>query len=205
MKELELMEKCNSVLENGKPLFSASFTEDEIKNIRHYRFLSLKPMIIVINSGEDGISDTTIIDKLNTEFDKDHFSSLVLSAEIENEIASLPEDDQEEFFRDMGIAEPGIERIIRTAYSLLGLSSFFTVGEDEVRAWTIKKKLPAQKAAGVIHTDFEKGFIRAETISYSDFIANPDNKILRESGKYRLEGKEYPVADGDIINFRFNL
>ncbi len=214
--EKRLLQKCKDYLEKEIPLRNVSFNEEERKAMRHLQFISTKPEVIVFNIGEKDINSNKEADLINKaltlmdsrprdqSIDNPH-SILSLCGKIEMEIAQLGDNDAEAFLRDLGIKEPALNRLIHVSYDLLGLISFLTVGEDEVRAWTIKKGTVAQRAAGKIHSDIEKGFIRAEVIGFEDFIACGGMAVAREKGLLRLEGKTYQVRDGDIINFRFNV
>lgn len=211
-KELELekavLEKCRAQLEEEKPLRGLDLTEGERAAIGSLQFLSVKPELVVVNVGEEEIgSEATraavaAIEEFYAGRDAMVFA---LSAKIEMELAAMEADEAAVFLEDLGIDEPARDRVLGAAYELLGLISFLTVGEDEVRAWSIRRGTPAVKAAGKVHSDIERGFIRAETVAYEDFIAAGSMAAARDAGKVRLEGKDYTVADGDIINFRFNI
>lgn len=213
--EKRLLLKCKDYLEQEIPLRNVFFDEEEQKAMRHLQFVSIKPEVIVFNIGEKDLNtnkERELIKEAevfmnNRQKDRSimNHSILSLCGKIEMEIAQLSEEDAEAFLKDLGIEEPALNRLIHVSYSLLGLISFLTVGEDEVRAWTIKKGTVAQKAAGKIHSDIEKGFIRAEVIGFDDFISCGGMAAAREKGLLRLEGKTYEVRDGDIINFRFNV
>ena len=206
--EKKLLMKCKENLENEIPLRDLEFSEEEQKAMRHLQFMSIKPEVIVLNVAEsDIVSEETgkITAELSGKFKSDQIAVLSLCGKIEMEIAQLTPEEAMIFLDDLGISEPALNRLIRVSYKLLGLISFLTAGEDEVRAWTIKRGLNAQKAAGKIHSDIERGFIRAELVSYDDFIACGGMAGAREKGLLRLEGKTYEVKDGDIINFRFNV
>ncbi|GAB4343345.1 MAG: redox-regulated ATPase YchF [Calditrichia bacterium] len=205
-RELELMKKCREALEAEKPLREVEFSDEEERKLRGYRFLSAKPLILVINYGENDISkEAEILAPLREFAEKPWVELAGLSAKVEMEISQLEDEDRQMFLEELGIAEPALPKLIRKSYELLGLISFFTVGEDECRAWTIRQNTPAQKAAGAIHSDLERGFIRAEVVAYDDFMANGSLAKCREKGVLRLEGKDYIVKDGDIINVRFNV
>jgi GTP-binding protein YchF len=205
-KELELMKRCLPYLELEKSLREVDFTEDEELQLRGFQFLSAKPMIVVLNIGEKEIGkEDEILSKFTEYQDKPNLSIISLSVEIEQEISLLENEDAQLFLSDLGIQEPALNKLIRTSYDLLNLISFFTHNEDECRAWTIKKGTNAQKAAGAIHTDFEKGFIRAEVINYNQFMEHKSITKCRDLGLLKLEGKNYIVQDGDIITIRFNV
>ena len=206
--EQKLLLKCKEILEKETPLRDAQFDEEEQKAMRHLQFMSIKPEVIVLNVAESDISSektSASIAELEVMFKGKQVKIESLCGKIEMEIAQLSYDEAAVFLEDLGISEPALNRLIRVSYDLLGLISFLTAGEDEVRAWTIRRGLSAQKAAGKIHSDIERGFIRAELVAYDDFIACGGMSGAREKGLLRLEGKNYEVKDGDIINFRFNV
>lgn len=207
-KELVLFERVIAALEAETALRNVEFNADERHKLRGYTFLSLKPLLVVINADE---SDAGKLDGGPAAFGladvagKPHTEVVALSAKIEAEIAELDDDDAATFRADLGIAEPALDRLIRASYHLLGRISFFTVGDDECRAWTIRRGTVARKAAGEVHSDIERGFIRAELIAYEDLISAGSWNAGKEKGTLRLEGKEYAMADGDVVNFRFNV
>ena len=206
--EKKLLLKCKEVLESETPLRDAEFTEEEQKAMRHLQFMSIKPEVILLNVDEQEMKSEKTINttsELQSLFKGEKVKVLYLCGKIEMEIAQLSQDEAAGFLEDLGISEPALNKLIHVSYDLLGLISFLTVGEDEVRAWTISSGTSAQKAAGRIHSDIERGFIRAEVVSYNDFIASGNMAGAREKGLLRLEGKTYEVKDGDIINFRFNV
>ena len=206
--EHKLLLKLKAALENETPLRDVEFTEDEQKTMRSLQFMSIKPHLVVLNVDEGEMeSDQTrsVVAELQGIFTGRQDSVLSLCGKIEMEIAQLPADEAEVFLEDLGIAEPARNKLIRLSYELLGFISFLTSGEDEVRAWTIRKGTAAQQAAGKIHSDIERGFIRAEVVAYDDFIAHGSMAAARDKGLVRLEGKTYVVKDGDITNFRFNV
>ena len=194
-RELALMEKCSAALEQETPLRDLEFSEDEQRILRGYTFLSLKPLLVVLNIGESQIASPPSIST----------PSLALSAQVESDIAEMPEADRVEFLEALGLSEPARYRVIRFAYESLGLQSFFTVGEDEVRAWTIKRGDTAVVAASKIHSDIARGFIRAEVVAYDTLKELGSWNVAREKGALRLEGKEYVMHDGDCVNFRFSV
>lgn len=205
-QELELMKKCLGWLEAEKPLRELSFSEAEELLLRGYQFLSAKPIVVVLNISEGDIArEKEILAELAPVFQKPGIEVVALCAKIEQEISQLDESDAREFLKDLGIEEPALPKLIKASFNLLGLISFFTVGEDECRAWTIRKGTTVQTAAGVIHSDMERGFIRAEVVSYEDFIQFGSLARCREKGLLRLEGKQYQVRDGDIVTIRFNV
>jgi len=202
-RELPVLEKCYQQLHNETPLREAHLSVDELKILRSYQFLTAKPMLIALNLDENQIGD---MDNYLNELVKNKLSSntqaLVFFGKIEMEMSELPEEDAVVFMNEYGIKESALNNIIRASYDLLGLHSFITVGEDECRTWTIKKGMTAQQAAGEVHTDFFKKFIRAEVVHYNDFIEDGSFAKAKENGHWRLEGKEYIVQDGDIISVR---
>jgi len=201
---LKLIERCLPLLQDGKAARTLEVSEDEQSAFNALNLLTSKPVLYVCNveeeASEAGNAFSAQVEKFAAE---QGAACVIISANIEAEIAQLDEEDAKEYLADLGLSEPGLDRLIRTGYDLLHLITYFTVGPKEARAWTIPLKTKAPKAAGVIHTDFEKGFIRAETISYNDFVTLGGEQPAKEAGKMRLEGKEYVVADGDIMHFRF--
>jgi GTP-binding protein YchF len=210
--EKKVLQKCREVLEGETPLRHVEFGEEEFKAIRHLQFISILPMINVINVSEYNLDSDKAkewlsgIDTAVSSYPiKDMIATVLLSGKIEMEISQLSPEEAVEFLKDLGVQEPAKNRLIHESYKLLGQVSFLTVGEDEVRAWTISNGTEAQKAAGKIHSDIERGFIRAEVVSYDDFISSGSMAEVKQKGQARLEGKTYVVRDGDIINFRFNV
>ena len=208
-KERDLVHRCQGALEDGKPLRALELTGEDLKRLRGFQFLSAKPLLLVINLDEADLSDvgSTVekaADKSGLTGFLAHASTraVALCAKIELEIAQLDPADAQSFLADLGLRESGLNRVIRAAYDLLGYMSFFTVGEDECRAWSIPRDMPAVLAAGEIHSDISRGFIRAEVVRYEHLIARGSLAACREHGELRLEGKEYIVLDGDCINFR---
>jgi hypothetical protein len=205
-REKQLLLLFKPLLESGKPIRSHALTDADEKIIRGYKFLTQKALLIVVNISEDGLKDEASVLTPFNEFKALPLSGVIaLSAKIEAEIALLSGDDAKAFMQDLGIREAALTRLIRESYKLCGFISFFTYGEDECRAWTIKNGTNAQKAAGAIHSDLEKGFIRAETVAYSDFAQFGGMNEAKAAAKLRLEGKEYIVKDGDILTIRFNV
>lgn len=204
-REIPLIEKCFAHCEKELPLRSLNLDENELKLLGGFQLLTLKPLAIAINYDEKSISNVDDdINRIAAELQKSHATIIPFFAKIELELSQMSEEDQQVFMQDYGIKESALAKILRTSYELLGLHSFFTVGEDECRAWTIKKNFNAQQAAGVIHTDFFNRFIRAEVVHYDDFVKHGSFAKCKEAGAWRLEGKEYIVKDGDILNIRHN-
>ncbi len=204
-KLVAVLEKLLPHLNEGKPARILKLSEDEIFILKPLCLLTIKPAMYVGNVMEDGFINNPHLDRLREHAAKESAPVVVLCAKIEAELADLDDADKQEFLADLGLEEPGLNRLIRTGYELLGLQTYFTAGVKEVRAWTIHKGDTAPQAAGVIHTDFERGFIRAQTISFDDFIACGGEAGAKEKGKLRVEGKEYVVQDGDVLNFLFNV
>lgn len=200
--------KMKEALESERPLRQLELSEEERRRIRVYAFLSEKPVLLVVNMGEEQVRDAAKVLEttgLRAYAQGPGLGICAVAAPIEAEMAALSPEDARAFREDLGLAEPGLDRVIRTSYALLGLVSFLTAGDDECRAWTIRRGTRAQTAAGTIHSDIERGFIRAETVSYDDLVKAGSLAACRDAGTLRLEGKEYLVQDGDVINFRFNV
>ena len=204
-KLVEILEKLMIHLDQGKPVRSMGLDEEEMILIRPLCLITAKPAMYVANVSDTGFTNNPLLDQLTTYAKTQNAPIVAISAAIEAEIADLDDEDKSAFLADMGMEEPGLDRLIRAAYYLLGLQTYFTAGVKEVRAWTIHAGDTAPQAAGVIHTDFERGFIRAQTIAYDDFIAFKGEQGAKEAGKMRAEGKEYIVKDGDVLNFLFNV
>jgi hypothetical protein len=204
---VDTLEKCRCALEEGVPIHTLNLSEGEEKALSGYSFFTQKPYMVVVNVDEDQLTAGNYPTKalVHKKADNLGIPILELSAKIEVEISQLNEEDRTLFMEELSIHEAGIQRLAQATYELLGLISFFTVGEDEVRAWTIDKGISARQAAGKIHSDIEKGFIRAEVVAYQDIERYGNAHKAKEQGLCRLEGKEYIVQDGDIINFRFNV
>lgn len=205
---LAVFDKIKPALEEGIPVRTLDFNEDEQEIVKGLFLLTTKPVLYVANVAEEDMADpaSTPLYKAVEKIAAEEGAEVVgISAEIEEELSTLEDDERDMFLEDLGVAEPGLNKLIRTSYELLNLGTYFTAGVKEVRAWTFKKGMTAPQAAGVIHTDFERGFIRAETIAYEDFIEYDGEKGAREVGKMRQEGKDYIVKDGDLMNFRFNV
>ncbi len=204
-EQVDLMNRCLALLREGKPARLAKVSEEERKTFEGLGLLSSKPVLYVCNveeaSAAEGNANSA---RVAARAKEEGAVAVVVSAKIESEIAVMPPEEQADFLEAVGLTEPGLNRVIRAGYELLRLITYFTVGPKEARAWTIEKGTRAPAAAGVIHTDFEKGFIRAETIAYDDYVANRGEAGARVAGRLRLEGKEYVVADGDVMHFRFN-
>ncbi len=205
-KTLELVNLALDLLREGRPARHADVSPEDKEAFRRLQLLTSKPILYVCNVDEDAAASGNAHSiAVQEHASKESVSSIVISAKIEAELAQLAADERQDYLDALGLSEPGLNRLIRTGYDLLGLITFFTTGPKESRAWTIPKGTKAPQASAVIHTDFEKGFIRAETIGYDDFLSNAGEAGAREAGKLRLEGKDYIVTDGDIINVRFNV
>ncbi len=203
-RELELMKRLLVELEAERPLRGFDLSEDELKMISGYRFLTLKPVLIVLNVDEDAVSEP-VPDKIAAAAEQRGLGVVVLSAAVEMDIGQMAPDEQPEFLEALGLEQPAKNRFIRAAFDLLDLISMLTAGPDECRAWPIRRGIPAPKAAGKIHSDIERGFIRAEVIAWQDLIELGSEAKCRDAGKLRIEGKDYIIADGDVVNFRFNV
>jgi len=197
------LNKVRTVLDAGRPARSAELSKEERAVIAPLFLLTMKPTMYVANIAEQG--SEKLLSQIKAHAAKEGAPVVPVSAAIESQIADMPDEDKKLFLEDMGMEEPGLNRVIRAAYALLGLQTYFTAGPKEVRAWTVRAGATAPQAAGVIHTDFERGFIRAEVASYDDFVACRGEVGAKEAGKLRLEGKDYTVRDGDVIHFRFNV
>ena len=205
--EVEALEKAKEALEKNIPLRGIDFTEDEEKVLKSYSFLTIKPIIYLANIDEDELAkkDNKYVQEVKEYAKKEGSQVVSLCAKVEEDLSELDKEDKEEMLEALGIDKSGLDKLITATYDILGLATYFTVGKDEVRAWTFKKGMNAKKCAGIIHTDFEKGFIRAEVISYNDLIECGSELKVKEAGKSRLEGKDYLMQDGDICHFRFNV
>ncbi|QHW38279.1 redox-regulated ATPase YchF [Staphylococcus ursi] len=207
VNEVRILTRIKETLENGQPVRSLEFNDEDQKYVNQAQLLTSKSMLYIANVGEDEINDAEN-DKVKAirEYAAQEDSEvIVISAKIEEEIATLDDEDKAMFLEELGIEEPGLNRLIRKTYDLLGLATYFTAGVQEVRAWTFKEGMTAPQCAGIIHTDFERGFIRAEVTSYEDFVAHNGEQGAKEAGKMRLEGKDYVMQDGDVVHFRFNV
>jgi len=204
-KLVAVLDKIQPVLNEAKAARSVALTKEEQVLVRPLFLLTAKPTMYVANVAENGFQNNPMLDRVIAYAKSEHAPVVAISAAIEAEIGGLDPADRDDFLKEMGMTEPGLNRVIRAAFTLLGLQTYFTAGVKEVRAWTVAVGATAPQAAGVIHTDFEKGFIRAEVIAYDDFIACKGEQGAKEAGKMRLEGKEYIVKDGDVMHFRFNV
>jgi ribosome-binding ATPase len=202
---LLVLEKCQAQLDQAKPVRALKLDAEELALIKPICLITAKPAMFVANVSEAGFKNNPFLEKLEAYAHAQHAPVVAICAAIEAEIADMPDDDKAVFLADMGMEEPGLNRLIRAAFTLLGLQTYFTAGVKEVRAWTVRVGATAPQAAGVIHTDFERGFIRAEVTAFDDFIAFKGEHGAKEAGKMRLEGKEYIVKDGDVMHFRFNV
>jgi GTP-binding protein YchF len=205
MKIVPLLERVEKALDGLHPVRAMGLSADELALLQPLQLLTAKPALYIANVGEHGFENNPLLDRVKEYAKKEGAPVVAISAKLESEIASLDDEEKKMFLDDMGMTEPGLDRLIHAAYDLLGLQTYFTAGEKEVRAWTVKKGATAPQAAGAIHTDFEKGFIRAEVIAYDDYVRLGGETKSKEAGKMRLEGKEYVVKDGDVMHFRFNV
>jgi GTP-binding protein YchF len=203
--EAALLQKIREQLNSGLSIRAMKLAKDDFDKIKQYQFLTAKPTLFIANVSEDGFDNNPYLDQVKAIALLENAEVVSVCAAIEAEIAELSEEEKLEFLADLNLTEPGLNRVIHAGYKLLGLETYFTAGEKEVRAWTIPVNCTAPKAAAVIHTDFEKGFIRAEVVAYVDFISYKGEAGAKEAGKWRLEGKEYLVQDGDVMHFRFNV
>lgn len=208
MIEFSALDKLKTGFENDQPARAIELTEDEFNAIQHMSLLTLKPILYVANVSEDDVAsgeENAFVKQVRELAEKEGSEVVVISARIESEIAELDAEEKASFLEELGIERSGLDQLIEKSYKLLGLETYFTAGEKEVRAWTFRKGTKAPQAAGIIHTDFERGFIRAEVVSYGDLMEAGSLNKAKENGKLRLEGKEYVVRDGDVIHFRFNV
>ena len=201
----ELLDQLVAHLNQGKPARMLKLDAEQLASLKPLCLLTVKPAMYVANVAEDGFKNNPLLTRIEELAAREGAPVVPICAALEAEISELPEEDKKEFLADIGLEEPGLNRLIRVAYQLLGLQTYFTAGVKEVRAWTIHKGYTAPQAAGVIHNDFERGFIRAEVVSYDDFVACKGEAGAKEKGKMRLEGKDYVVQDGDVMHFRFNV
>ncbi len=203
--KVAFLERIQAHVDEGNPARTLAMTDEELAEVHDLHLLTMKKVLYVANVDEEGFDNNPHLDAVKTISDKEEAELVVICNKLEAEIAELDGEEVAEFLADLGMEEPGLDRVIRAGYKLLGLQTYFTAGPKEVRAWTVRQQSTAPKAAAVIHTDFEKGFIRAEVIGYDDYIAGNGEAGAKEAGKWRLEGKEYIVANGDVIHFRFNV
>lgn len=206
--EVKVLTKIKEGLEDGKPVRALDFTADEIATVKNFHLLTQKPTLYVANVAEDDLASTEDNEHLTAirKYAEEEGSQvIVISAKVEEEIAVLDDDEKEMFLDELGLSESGLDKLVRASYDLLGLATYFTAGVQEVRAWTFKKGMTAPECAGIIHTDFQKGFIRAETVGYDDLVEAGNEAKAKEAGKVRLEGKDYIMKDGDVVHFRFNV
>ena len=205
VKAREVIRRVRDALNAGKPARSLSFDETERPIVRDMQLLTWKPVLYIANVEEGGFDQNPMLESVQALAAEEGSQVVAVCAAIEAEISQLEDADRAEFLAELGLSEPGLDRVIRAGYSLLGLQTYFTAGEKEVRAWTVKKGATAPQAAGVIHTDFERGFIRAEVIAFDDYVTLKGEQGAKEAGKLRLEGKDYLVREGDVMHFRFNV
>ena len=202
---LELLEQVKTHLDQGLPVRSMALDNDQMTLMAGLHLLTVKPTMYIANVAEDGFENNPALNAVIEFAAQDNATVVAICAAIESEIADLADEDKAEFLQELGLEEPGLNRVIRSGYQLLGLHTYFTAGVKEVRAWTVRIGATAPEGAGVIHTDFQKGFIRAEVISYDDFVQFNGEQGAKDAGKWRLEGKEYIIKDGDVMHFRFNV
>ena len=205
LRKRSLFERIRVQLDAAKPVRALSLSEEERRDLRELQLLTAKPVMYVANVAENGFDNNPLLTALETHAAAEDTGVVAICAAIEAEIAQLDESERAGFLAELGLTEPGLDRVIRAAYRLLGLQTFFTAGPKEVRAWTVRIGATAPQAAGVIHTDFERGFIRAEVIAFADYLAGKGEAGARDAGKLRLEGKDYVVQEGDVMYFRFNV
>lgn len=205
IRQTALLEKITPHLNEARPARTLALTSEEQLDIKQFNLLTIKPTMYIANVDENGFENNPHLDAVKAIAEREGAIVVAICSKLEAEIVELEEDEKIEFLADIGMHEPGLNRVIRAGYQLLGLQTYFTAGVKEVRAWTVKVGATAPQAAAVIHTDFQKGFIRAEIIAYDDFITHNGEQGAKEAGKWRLEGKEYIVQDGDVIHFRFNV
>ncbi|MEO8718870.1 MAG: redox-regulated ATPase YchF, partial [Burkholderiales bacterium] len=200
-----VLEKAQTALDAGRPARSVDWSKEELAVLKPLFLLTMKPTMYVANVAEHGFAGNPLLDKVEVYAKQESAPAVAICAALEAQIADMSEEDKKVFLSDAGMEEPGLNRLARAAYALLGLQTYFTAGPKEVRAWTVLQGATAPQAAGVIHTDFERGFIRAEVATYDDFVAHGGELGAKEAGKLRVEGKEYLVRDGDVMHFRFNV
>ncbi|MEX0738758.1 MAG: redox-regulated ATPase YchF [Pseudohongiella sp.] len=205
VRQIALFERVREHLDTARPVRTLGLNKDEVADIYGLHLLTIKPTMYIANVDENGFDNNPLLDRVAAVAEAEGAVLVPICNKLESEIAELADDEKLEFLQDLGMDEPGLDRVIRAGYQLLGLQTYFTAGVKEVRAWTIKAGSTAPRAAAAIHTDFERGFIRAEVIGYDDFVAGKGEQGAKDAGKWRLEGKEYIVQDGDVIHFRFNV
>lgn len=204
VKQLAILERCHIALNDTQPVRTLDFSKEEHAVLKQFFLITAKPAMFVANVSEDGFVNNPFLDRLSAFAAKQHAPVVAICAKIEAELSEMDDADRLEFLQSMGQDEPGLNRLIRSAYGLLGLQTYFTAGEKEVRAWTVKVGATGPQAAGVIHTDFEKGYIRAQTVAFDDYVALKGEQGAKDAGKMRAEGKDYIVKDGDVMNFLFS-
>ncbi len=200
-----VLEMLQTHLDEARPARSLGLDETQIAHLRELHLLTLKPTVYVANVDEEGFTDNSLLEAVSSLAEREGAALVAVCARIEAELAELDDEDRAEFLAELGFEEPGLDRVIRAGYEVLGLQTYFTASEKEVRAWTFPSGCTAPRAAGIIHTDFERGFIRAEVVAYADYVACNGESGAKDSGKWRLEGKDYVVQDGDVVHFRFNV
>jgi hypothetical protein len=205
LRRRALLERVRVQLDAGRPVRALALNDEERRELRELQLLTAKPVMYVANVSEGGFRDNPLLAAVERRAAAEGARVVPVCAAIEAEIAQLAESERAEFLAELGFEEPGLDRVIRAAYALLGLQTFFTAGPKEVRAWTVRVGASAPQAAGVIHTDFERGFIRAEVIAFADYLAGEGEAGARDAGQLRLEGKDYVVQEGDVMHFRFNV
>ena len=204
-RQVIILEKVKAHLDEAKQVRSLNLSEEELADLYSLHLLTVKPVMYIANVDENGFENNPYLDTVRAIAADEGAVVVAICNKLEAEITELDDDERLEFLQDLGMVEPGLDRVIRAGYTLLGLQTYFTAGVKEVRAWTVKQGATAPQAAAVIHTDFEKGFIRAEVVAYQDFVDNNGENGAKDAGKWRLEGKEYIVQDGDVVHFRFNV
>jgi len=204
-RQVAVLEKAKTHLDEAKPVRSLNLSKEELADLYSLHLLTIKPVMYIANVDEEGFENNPHLDTVTAIAAEEGAEVVAICNKLEAEIAELEDDEKLEFLQDLGMEEPGLDRVIRAGYTLLGLQTYFTAGPKEVRAWTVRVGASAPQAAAVIHTDFEKGFIRAEVVGYQDFVDNNGENGAKDAGKWRLEGKEYIVQDGDVVHFRFNV
>ena len=204
IKLVALLEKCQAVLNQAKPVRTLDFSKEELPLLKQFFLITAKPAMFVANVAEDGFANNPLLDRLQAFANAQNSPVVAICAKLEAEMSEMGDEDRQMFLQELGQTEPGLNRLIRAAFKLLGLQTYFTAGEKEVRAWTIHVGDTGPQAAGVIHTDFEKGYIRAQTIAFDDYIAYKGEQGAKDAGKMRAEGKDYVVKDGDVMNFLFS-